>query len=134
MKKYPGAKPPPTKSLKKLDEASQACRGCDLYKNATQAVFGSGKSSAQIMIVGEQPGSSEDTVGEPFVGAAGGVLRDCLQKAGIDLDQVYMTNAVKHFKWVPSEGGKRRIHEKPSAAQVAACKPWLNKQRTGTRY
>jgi uracil-DNA glycosylase family 4 len=122
LKKYPGAKPPATKSLKKLAEAAQSCHGCDLYKNATQAVFGSGSPKAQIMLIGEQPGSSEDTVGEPFVGAAGGVLRDCLQKAGIDLSQVYMTNAVKHFKWVPAESGKRRIHEKPSAGEVTACR------------
>ena len=127
-KKYPGATVPSTKSLKKLALAVQGCRGCDLYKNATQAVFGSGGSKARIVLIGEQPGHSEDLAGEPFVGAAGGVLRSCLESAGLSLADVYLTNAVKHFKWTLSGSGKRRIHMKPSIGEVEACRPWLNKQ------
>lgn len=110
-------------SLPQLREAAQGCRGCDLYLHATQAVFGAGPRRAHVMMVGEQPGDQEDKAGEPFVGPAGRVLDDALDQAGIDRGEVYVTNAVKHFKWTPR--GKRRIHSKPSAREVQACRPWL---------
>ena len=103
----------------------QGCRGCDLYKNATQAVFGEGPRAGKvtIMFVGEQPGDQEDRQGKPFVGPAGRMLSEALEKAGIDRNEVYVTNAVKHFKFTMR--GKRRLHSKPSAREVKACKPWL---------
>jgi len=110
-------------SLLALQKASRACRGCDLYKRGTQTVFSEGAREARIMFVGEQPGDKEDKAGHPFVGPAGGMLDKALEKAGIDRSQVYVTNAVKHFKWEPR--GKRRLHSKPNAREVAACKPWL---------
>ena len=109
--------------MRTLDAAAQKCRGCDLYKTATQAVFGSGPRAARIMLVGEQPGDQEDRHGEPFVGPAGTVLHKALEDAGIARDAAYLTNAVKHFKWEPR--GKRRIHKKPRASEVKACRPWL---------
>jgi uracil-DNA glycosylase len=109
--------------VRTLDAAAQKCRGCDLYKTATQAVFGSGPRAARIMLVGEQPGDQEDRHGEPFVGPAGTVLHKALEDAGIARDAAYLTNAVKHFKWEPR--GKRRIHKKPRASEVKACRPWL---------
>ncbi|MGH9239043.1 MAG: UdgX family uracil-DNA binding protein [Vicinamibacterales bacterium] len=114
---------PKTTSLKVLGAAAHECRGCDLYKTATQVVFGAGPKSAQVMFVGEQPGDQEDRQGEPFVGPAGALLDKALADAGIPRDQVYVTNAVKHFKWEPR--GKRRIHKKPRASEVKACRPWL---------
>jgi uracil-DNA glycosylase len=114
---------PETKSLKTLNAAAHACRGCDLYKTATQVVFGAGPKGARVMFVGEQPGDQEDRQGEPFVGPAGAMLDKALADAGIPRDQVYVTNAVKHFKWEPR--GKRRIHKKPRASEVKACRPWL---------
>ncbi|MFS4458027.1 UdgX family uracil-DNA binding protein [Bdellovibrio sp. HCB2-146] len=102
------------------------CKRCDLYKNATQSVFGSGNRKAAILIIGEQPGDREDLAGEAFVGPAGGVLKSCLQEAGIEITEVFMTNAVKHFKYVAR--GKSRIHQKPNAVQIQACKPWLDEQ------
>ena len=99
------------------------CRRCDLWKNATQTVFGEGPSNAKIMFVGEQPGDVEDREGGPFVGPAGQLLREALDEAGIDVAGVYLTNAVKHFKWEPR--GKRRIHKKPNAAEIGACHVWL---------
>lgn len=99
------------------------CRGCDLYRNATQGVFGAGKAGARLMLIGEQPGDQEDLAGEPFVGPAGKLLDRALLEAGIDRAQVYLTNAVKHFKF--QQRGKRRIHSKPSIGQVNACRPWL---------
>jgi len=114
---------PKTTSLKVLGAASHECRGCDLYKTATQVVFGAGPKSARVMFVGEQPGDQEDRQGEPFVGPAGVLLDKALADAGIPRDQVYVTNAVKHFKWEPR--GKRRIHKKPRASEVKACRPWL---------
>ena len=110
-------------SLPTLQEAAAGCKGCDLYKRGTQTVFGEGPRTARVMFVGEQPGDQEDKAGHPFVGPAGNVLNSTLDKVGIDRDEVYVTNAVKHFKWEPR--GKRRIHSKPSARQVTACKPWL---------
>jgi DNA polymerase len=114
---------PKTTSLKALSAASHECRGCDLYKAATQVVFGAGPKGARVMFVGEQPGDQEDRQGEPFVGPAGALLDKALAEAGIPRDRVYVTNAVKHFKWEPR--GKRRIHKKPRASEVKACRPWL---------
>ena len=112
-----------------LRDAVQRCRGCELYRNATQAVFGErlagaqGSHKADIMMVGEQPGDKEDIAGHPFVGPAGKLLAHCLEEAGISTRQVYITNAVKHFKWEPR--GKIRLHKKPSLTEIRACKPWL---------
>jgi DNA polymerase len=100
------------------------CRACDLWRNATQTVFGEGPPNADLMLVGEQPGDREDLAGQPFVGPAGRVLDDALVAAGVDRDRVYVTNAVKHFKW--RARGKRRIHDKPNRVEVAACRPWLD--------
>src|SRR3954452_4689137 len=120
-----GAAPfvPKTTSLRTLGAAAQQCRGCDLYKHATQVVFGEGPKAARVMFVGEQPGDQEDRQGEPFVGPAGALLDKALVDAGIPRQQVYVTNAVKHFKWEPR--GKRRIHKKPRISEVKACRPWL---------
>jgi uracil-DNA glycosylase len=110
--------------LEELRAEAAGCRNCDLWRNATQTVFGEGRADARMMLVGEQPGDQEDLAGRPFVGPAGRLLDGALAEAGIDRDDVYVTNAVKHFKW--KARGKRRIHDKPSAAQVAACRPWLD--------
>jgi len=110
-------------TIRALQAAVHNCRGCDLYRFATQAVFGEGPSPAQIVLIGEQPGDQEDRQGHPFVGPAGKLLDRALEEAGIDRSQVYVTNAVKHFKF--EERGKRRIHKKPRASEVQACKPWL---------
>jgi uracil-DNA glycosylase family protein len=114
---------PDSTSLKTLGAAAHACRGCDLYKTATQVVFGAGPRTARVMFVGEQPGDQEDRHGEPFVGPAGTVLDKALAEAGIPRSEVYVTNAVKHFKWEPR--GKRRIHKKPRVSEIKACRPWL---------
>ena len=114
---------PKTTSLRVLRAAAQKCRGCDLYKTATQVVFGAGPARARVMFVGEQPGDQEDQQGVPFVGPAGAMLDKALADAGIPRGEVYLTNAVKHFKWEPR--GKRRIHKKPRASEVKACRPWL---------
>src|ERR1700758_2821497 len=127
-----GASPfvPVDRTLPVLREAVQRCHGCDLYRNATQAVFGeleTGGTSKQlkvaIMMIGEQPGNQEDTEGRPFVGPAGKLLDKCLEEANIERREVYVTNAVKHFKWEPR--GKLRIHKKPSMKEIHACRPWL---------
>jgi len=110
-------------SLSKLRDAAAGCHACELYAGATQTVFGEGRVHAAVMLVGEQPGDHEDREGHPFVGPAGRILDDALAAAGIDRTAVYVTNAVKHFKW--SARGKRRIHQKPDAREVAACRPWL---------
>ena len=110
-------------SLTQLREAVQRCRGCELYRNATQAVFGEGARHAAVMLVGETPGDKEDLAGRPFVGPAGRLLDEALAQAGIDRAQAYVTNAVKHFKWTAR--GKRRIHQKPSWSEQVACRPWL---------
>ncbi|CAM03459.1 DNA polymerase bacteriophage-type [Saccharopolyspora erythraea NRRL 2338] len=117
--------------LRALRDAARDCRGCDLYKSATQTVFGSGPSRARVLFVGEQPGDREDIEGEPFVGPAGGLLDLALAEAGIERDDAYLTNAVKHFKFVPQERGKRRIHRKPSTAQMRACRPWGGRRAAG---
>jgi uracil-DNA glycosylase len=114
---------PDRPTLKNLKEAAAGCRACDLWKTGTQTVFGEGSTKAEIMLVGEQPGDQEDLAGKPFVGPAGRLLDKALEEAGIDRTLAYVTNVVKHFKWQPR--GKRRIHQKPNAAEVAACRPWL---------
>jgi uracil-DNA glycosylase len=113
-------------SMKSLRKAAQTCEGCPLFRNATQTVFGTGLLSASIVLVGEQPGHEEDLQGKPFVGPAGRVLEEALRGAGIDRANVYVTNVVKHFKWIPR--GKRRLHKKPSAREIAACLPWLERE------
>jgi uracil-DNA glycosylase len=115
---------PERPTLKKLNEAAAGCRACDLWKTGTQTVFGEGLAKAEIILVGEQPGDQEDLAGKPFVGPAGRLLDKALEEAGIDRKLAYVTNVVKHFKWQPR--GKRRIHQKPNAAEVAACRPWLD--------
>ncbi len=114
---------PENLTLPSLREAAAGCKACDLYKTGTQTVFGEGSSKARVMMVGEQPGNSEDLEGKPFVGPAGRLLDKALERAGIDRSKVYVTNVVKHFKWV--QVGKRRIHSKPNAREIAACSPWL---------
>ena len=109
--------------MAQLRESSAACTGCDLYKHATQTVFGEGSVHASLLFVGEQPGDQEDLAGKPFVGPAGRMLDKALAESGIARRDVYVTNAVKHFKWEPQ--GKRRKHKKPSATDIAACRPWL---------
>ncbi len=111
--------------LEKLRAAAGECTACPLYEDATQTVFGEGPSDARMMLVGETPGDQEDKAGEPFVGPAGGLLNRALREVGIDRTQAYVTNAVKHFKFVPAERGKRRIHKTPSRTEVVACRPWL---------
>jgi uracil-DNA glycosylase family protein len=117
---------PQRRTLASLKKAAQGCRGCDLYKDATQTVFGEGNRRAVAVFVGEQPGDREDREGHPFVGPAGKLLRDAMDAAGIAADDVYMTNAVKHFKYVVR--GKRRIHAKPKVIEVRACAPWLHSE------
>jgi DNA polymerase len=107
-----------------LKAAAAGCRACDLWKRGTQTVFGEGKAGARIVLVGEQPGDREDLEGRPFVGPAGRLLDASLEEAGIDRSLAYVTNAVKHFKWEPR--GKKRIHQKPNAVEIAACRPWLD--------
>ncbi|HEX2220196.1 MAG TPA: UdgX family uracil-DNA binding protein [Gemmatimonadales bacterium] len=119
---------PPRPTLPKLREAAAGCRGCDLWLDATQTVFGEGADHAVAMFVGEQPGDQEDRVGRPFVGPAGRLFDEALESAGIDRGLVYVTNAVKHFKFARQELVKRRLHKKPNAAQVRACNPWLREE------
>jgi DNA polymerase len=114
---------PPEPTIPKLREAAMTCRACELWKRGTQTVFGEGRSKARVMLVGEQPGDQEDIQGRPFVGPAGKILDKALEEAGINRDEVYVTNAVKHFKWEPR--GKRRIHKKPNSMEITACKPWI---------
>lgn len=114
---------PETRSLTVLRDAAKGCRGCPLWKVGTQTVFGEGPARARVLMVGEQPGDREDLAGRPFVGPAGKLLDQALMAAKIDRRQVYVTNAVKHFKWEPA--GKRRLHKKPNAREIAACRPWL---------
>lgn len=111
-------------TLPALRAAAAGCRGCSLWKRATQTAFGEGRAGARVMLVGEQPGHEEDLAGRPFVGPAGRLLDRALQAAAIARDDVYVTNAVKHFKWQPA--GKRRIHAKPTRTEIAACLPWLH--------
>ncbi|HXH05476.1 MAG TPA: UdgX family uracil-DNA binding protein, partial [Vicinamibacterales bacterium] len=115
---------PPRPTLAALKRAAAGCRACPLWRGATQTVFGEGRRGARVVLVGEQPGDAEDRAGRPFVGPAGRLLDRALAAAGIDRRDVYVTNVVKHFKWEPR--GKRRIHKKPSASEIAACRPWLD--------
>ena len=131
LKESAGPFVPQDRTLPVLADAVQKCKGCDLYKNATQAVFGdiengvgAAKPKVTIMIIGEQPGDQEDKQGRPFVGPAGKLLDKALEEAEIDRGKVYVTNAVKHFKWEPR--GKQRIHKKPSMKEINACRPWLD--------
>lgn len=128
MTERPGAQEwvPPTDDLAALREAAQGCRGCELWQDATQTVFGDGPAPAALMLVGEQPGDKEDLAGEPFVGPAGRILHEALAAAGIEPERVYVTNAVKHFRF--EQRGKRRIHEKPQVAHITACHPWLESE------
>ena len=121
-----GTGPPPARSLGELRAAAADCHACDLWKTGTQTVFGEGRKSAEVMMVGEQPGDREDIESRPFVGPAGRVLDDALAAAGIDRERVYVTNVVKHFKWRPR--GKRRIHQKPNLEEIRACRPWLDSE------
>jgi DNA polymerase len=114
---------PAERDLASLATAARVCRGCPLYADATQTVFGEGPPDARLVFVGEQPGDQEDLAGHPFVGPAGDVFAEALAEAGIDRSQVYVTNTVKHFKWTPR--GKRRLHAKPNSREIYACRPWL---------
>lgn len=114
---------PDRPTLSAIRSIAASCKACELHKRGTQTVFGEGPRRAEIMLVGEQPGDAEDVAGHPFVGPAGRLLDAALEEAGIDRRQVYVTNVVKHFKWEPR--GKRRIHARPNAAEIAACRPWL---------
>ena len=116
---------PPRLSLPALRRAAAGCRGCHLWRVGTQTVFGEGARTAAMMFVGEQPGDQEDRAGHPFVGPSGKLLDSALERAGLDRGEAYVTNAVKHFKWVPDPNGKRRIHKTPNASEIRACHPWL---------
>lgn len=122
---------PASRSLATLRRAADGCRGCDLYKRATQVVFGAGSREARVLLVGEQPGDREDLEGKPFVGPAGALLTKALEEAGLDPAAAYVTNAVKHFSWEPR--GKRRIHKKPRASEIRACRPWLDAELEAVR-
>lgn len=116
-------------TLDDLRRAAASCTACDLYKRATQTVFGEGAARAEIVLVGEQPGHEEDLAGRPFVGPAGRLLDEALSEAGLDRRRIYVTNAVKHFKWTKDKsGGKRRIHDKPNQSEIEACRPWLQQE------
>ena len=110
-------------TIQRLQATAKSCRACPLWKTGTQTVFGEGSADAKVMFVGEQPGNDEDLAGRPFVGPAGKFLDKVLEEVGIDRDEVYVTNVVKHFKWEPV--GKRRIHKKPNSREIAACRPWM---------
>jgi len=113
------------RTLDELASLAAGCTNCDLYRNATQTVFGEGPETADLMLVGEQPGDKEDLAGEPFVGPAGRILDEALAAAGIDRDRAYVTNVVKHFKWTPKPGSKVRLHKTPNRTEQLACRPWL---------
>jgi uracil-DNA glycosylase len=122
---------PSSRQLSTLRKAAEGCRGCDLYKRATHVVFGAGSRQARLLLVGEQPGDREDLEGKPFVGPAGAMLVKALEDAEIDPTETYITNAVKHFSWEPR--GKRRIHKKPRASEIRACRPWLEAELEAVR-
>lgn len=117
---------PRTLTIPSLQRSAHDCRACDLWRNATQTVFGEGPSRARVMFIGEQPGDQEDRQGHPFVGPAGRFLDEALVEAGVDRSEVYVTNLVKHFKWEAAQRGKRRIHKKPRQSEIEACRPWLD--------
>jgi uracil-DNA glycosylase family protein len=122
---------PPGRGLRKLRQAATSCRACPLWRDATQVVFGAGPANSQVMLIGEVPGDREDRAGEPFVGPAGRLLDDAVGEAGLDQYKLYVTNAVKHFKF--ERRGKRRIHQTPSKLEVEACRPWLEAELTRIR-
>jgi len=124
---------PSSLTLPNLQQAARTCKACDLWRNATQTVFGEGPTKAQVMFVGEQPGDSEDKAGHPFIGPAGRLLDEALIEAGIDRSDVYVTNVVKHFKWEAAQRGKRRIHKKPRQSEIEACRPWLEAELEAVR-
>jgi DNA polymerase len=126
IKKPSGSSAARETSLAKVRKAAASCTRCPLFKNATQTVFGEGKVAARVMLVGEQPGDREDLEGRPFVGPAGMLLRDAIARAGLPINDVYVTNAVKHFKWEPR--GKRRIHKRPDQQEAEACRLWLDQE------
>lgn len=117
---------PALRTIAALRDAARDCKACDLWKDATQVVFGEGSSKAKIMFVGEQPGDQEDRAGHPFVGPAGKLLDEALEQASIARDEIYVTNVVKHFKWAAAARGKKRIHKKPRYSEIHACRPWLD--------
>ena len=117
---------PPRANLQELRRIAAGCRACDLWKRGTQTVFGEGSAHAKVMFVGEQPGDREDIEGKPFVGPAGRILDEGLEAAAINRDEVYVTNVVKHFRWVAATRGKKRIHKKPRVSEINACRPWLD--------
>jgi uracil-DNA glycosylase family protein len=119
---------PENPTLSRVREAASGCQACDLWRLGTQTVFGEGAPRAEVMLIGEQPGDREDLTGKPFVGPAGQVLDTALAAAGIDREKTYVTNVVKHFKWIPK--GKRRIHQTPNTVEIAACRPWLDTEIT----
>jgi len=122
----PALVPPALKTISGLRNAARDCKACDLWKTGTQTVFGEGSSAPEIMLVGEQPGDQEDRAGRPFVGPAGKLLDQALEQAGIDRSKIYISNIVKHFKWVAAARGKKRIHKKPRYSEISACRPWLD--------
>jgi uracil-DNA glycosylase family protein len=124
---------PPHPTLNKLRKASAHRKACDLWKKGTQTVFGEGPAPTSVIFVGEQPGDKEDVVGRPFVGPAGRILDEALEAAGINRSEVYLTNIVKHFSWVPDRRGNRRIHKKPRYSEIQACRPWLDAEIKVTR-
>ncbi|HJT71959.1 MAG TPA: UdgX family uracil-DNA binding protein [Terriglobales bacterium] len=124
---------PARPSLQNLKHAAAGCKACHLWQKGTQTVFGEGSQHPTVMLIGEQPGDKEDIAGRPFVGPAGRILDEALVAAGIERSQVYVTNIVKHFNWVPAERGKRRIHKKPRYSEIKACRPWLDAEIAVTR-
>ncbi len=124
---------PDSRDVDELAEAAHSCKGCDLYLDATQTVFGAGSAKADLMLVGEQPGDQEDKAGEPFVGPAGRLLDKALVAAGVNRERLYVTNAVKHFKFTRPERGKRRIHKTPNRTEVVSCRPWLIAELTSVQ-
>jgi DNA polymerase len=127
------ASPPVDAGLAGLRVAARGCRACDLWEWATQTVFGEGPRDARVMLIGEQPGDREDETGRPFVGPAGRMLDEALGEIGLSRETVFVTNVVKHFKWRPAPGGKRRLHERPSRAEVVACRPWVDAELEALR-
>jgi uracil-DNA glycosylase family protein len=119
---------PRLRTIAQLREKAAGCQACELWRTATQTVFGEGPSPAKLMLVGEQPGDQEDRAGLPFVGPAGKLLDRALEEAQIGRNEVYVTNVVKHFKWAASERGKRRIHKKPRSIEIQACRPWIESE------
>ena len=127
------ATPPAHAGLTRLRDAARSCRACDLWERATQTVFGEGPADARIVLIGEQPGDREDDTGRPFVGPAGRILDEALGEVGLSREEVFVTNVVKHFKWRPAAGSKRRLHERPSRAEVTACQPWVEAELEAIR-